>query len=108
VATYSVMIMPRAERQLKALPKSEAKKVARKLLTLSGDPPPKESEKLSQAPCFRRIRAGDYRVVYLIDDAALVVAVALVRHRKDAYRDLDKLDPTVIQEIIQTRLASLR
>lgn len=105
---FSVFVAPRAERQIKSLPKLDGIRVARKLQNLASDPRPIGSEKLSQAPCFRRIKVGNYRIIYQVDDGQSVVAIVLVRHRKDAYRDLDKLDPNDIQEIIQTRLASLR
>jgi len=36
-----------------------------------------------------RIRAGDYRIIYAVDDAARVVTVAVVGHRRDVYRSLD-------------------
>jgi mRNA interferase RelE/StbE len=40
-----------------------------------------------------RYRAGDYRVVYYIDDEGQMILILFVRHRREAYRDLDRLDP---------------
>jgi mRNA interferase RelE/StbE len=107
VATFTVAVTPKAERQIKGLPAAEGRSVAKKLRALAENPRPRGAEKLSQAPCFWRIRVGNYRVVYVIDEPTMHVGIALVRHRKDAYRDLDKLDPAAVINFIHT-LASLR
>ncbi|TAL36803.1 MAG: type II toxin-antitoxin system RelE/ParE family toxin [Spirochaetes bacterium] len=52
---------------------------------LGGDPRPQGSRKLVDTISSYRIRIGDYRVIYQIDDDARVVTVMHVRHRKDAY-----------------------
>lgn len=70
---------------------------------MSTDPRPPQSEQLSGSPPFRRIRVGDYRVIYAVDEAVGTVIVARVRHRKDAYRDLDQLDLTTIVEALRKR-----
>ena len=47
-------------------------------------------------------------VIYMIDDDAKMVIIAKVSHRRDAYRNLDQLDPTEIVDMVQNRLATLR
>jgi hypothetical protein len=48
----------------------------------------------------------DYRVVYFIDDGARLVIVLLARHRKDAYRDIENLDPAVVAKSIGPMLSA--
>jgi hypothetical protein len=51
---------------------------------------------------------GDYRIIYAIEEREESVVIALVRHRKDACRDLGKLDPGLVAETLRSRMASLR
>jgi mRNA interferase RelE/StbE len=103
VGTYSVEVAPKAEAQIKALPSAEARRIGAKLRQLAADPRPPKSEKFSGSPPFRRVRVADYRVVYAVDDDAKTVIVARVRHRKDAYRDLDRLDLAMVVDTIRHR-----
>jgi mRNA interferase RelE/StbE len=68
-------------------------KVVKALVALSGNPRPHGVEKLSRDPRLWRVRCGKYRIIYWINDEAGIVVALIVRHRKDAYRDIDKLDP---------------
>lgn len=104
--SYSVEVAPKAEAQIKALPKAEAKRIVAKLANLAADPRPPKSEQLSGSPPFRRVRVGDYRVIYAVDDTARTVIVARVRHRKDVYRDLDRLDIAAVLDTIRHRRGS--
>jgi mRNA interferase RelE/StbE len=97
---YKVILAPKAEEQLDALQKTEAKRVAAGFLRLGAAPRPQKAEKISGHPPFRRIRVGDYRVIYAVDDESRIVVIVRVRHRRDAYRDLDKLDPRLIAETL--------
>lgn len=54
--------------------------------SLSEDPRPSGVRKLKGAERSYRIRSGDYRIVYEIQDDALIVVIVRVRHRKDVYR----------------------
>ncbi len=98
---YAVGVAPRAERRLKKLPRAEQRKVAKVLLELTMNPRPRGVEKLAENPAFWRIRAGNYRVIYHIDDKKKFVAVADIRDRKDVYRNLSALDPAVIVNSIK-------
>jgi mRNA interferase RelE/StbE len=103
VETYSVEASPRAEAQIKGLPKVDAKRIVAKLGQLAADPRPPNLEQLTGSPPFRRIRIGDYRVIYAVDDDDKTVIVARVRHRKDAYRDLDRLNFETVKSTIRRR-----
>ena len=71
---------------------------------LADDPRPKGVEKLQQNPRFWRVRTGDYRIVYNIDDAKVVIFVVVVRHRKDAYRGLEDLDTKLVAATLSAQL----
>ncbi len=105
--TYAVKIAPTAERQIKKLPRSEQSRVITCLESLTTNPRPAGVEKLSQQPGLWRVRVGDYRVIYAIEKASAVVIVLIVRHRKDAYRDLHKLDPAAVAKTLIPLLADI-
>jgi mRNA interferase RelE/StbE len=56
---------------------------------LATDPRPIGAESLRGHPPWLRVRVGDYRIVYAVDDQARVVTIAVVGHRRDVYRNLD-------------------
>jgi mRNA interferase RelE/StbE len=103
---YDIQIAPAAERQLRKLPPQAQVKIVKTFETLASNPRPAGVEKLSADPRFWRVRAGDYRVIYFIDDGARLVIVLVVRHRKDAYRDIENLDPTVLTKSIAPMLST--
>ena len=55
-------------------------------MALAGDPRPAGCKKLRGHKDLWRIRAGDYRVVYIIDDANALVSITRVAHRREIYR----------------------
>jgi mRNA interferase RelE/StbE len=85
VANYDVLIKRSAAKELEAVPKKDRKKLVAKIRGLATNPRPSGSEKLAGADKYR-IRHGDYRVLYEIDDATIVVVVVRVAHRREAYR----------------------
>ena len=82
---YRVVIHRDAEKEFARLPVGVRKRLQTKILILESHPRPPGSKKL-QTSENHRIRAGDYRVIYSIDDAAHRVFVLSVGHRKDIYR----------------------
>lgn len=85
---YSIELKPAAERDLKNIPKTDQKRIARKIDTLAGDPRPPGAMKLKQAKDLWRIPAGDYRILYQVQDEVSLVIVARIRHRREVYRGL--------------------
>jgi mRNA interferase RelE/StbE len=85
VASYKVLIKPSAAKELEHLPAKTRQKIARKIQALAGDPRPHGSEKLSSEDLYR-IRQGDYRILYGIQDRALSIVVIRIGHRRDVYR----------------------
>jgi mRNA interferase RelE/StbE len=85
VASYSVLIKRSAAKELEAIPKKDRERLVAKIQKLADDPRPPGSEKLAGDDKYR-IRHGVYRVLYEIDDTAIVVVVVRVAHRREAYR----------------------
>ncbi len=82
---YTVEIGRAAERDLKAITPVMAERIGERIEALADDPHPPQSRRLTGLPGFR-LRVGDYRVMYEIDDAARLVTILRVRHRREAYR----------------------
>jgi mRNA interferase RelE/StbE len=85
VASYKLFIKPSAAKEIEALPKPERRRIVAKVSSLSRDPRPPGCEKLSGQDRYR-LRQGNYRILYEIQDMALVVVVVKVGHRRDVYR----------------------
>ncbi|MBX3330657.1 MAG: type II toxin-antitoxin system RelE/ParE family toxin [Nitrospira sp.] len=83
---YSIVIKRSAEKELKAVPSSDLKRVVERIRGLAQQPRPSGCEKLSGDSERYRVRQGDYRIVYSIDDAAHFVAVVKIGHRREIYR----------------------
>jgi mRNA interferase RelE/StbE len=83
--TYKISIFRRAQKQLAKIPSSDYKKVKQAILNLAHDPRPEGSKKLKGRPGWR-IRQGNYRVIYEIQDDQLIILVLDIGDRKDIYR----------------------
>lgn len=97
---HAIRLAPAAVRQIKSLQPAVQKRVVKCLDALSDDPRPSGVEKLYHKLKLWRVRVGEYRVVYLIENTQRVVIVLLVKHRKDVYRELEKLDPVAVAQAI--------
>lgn len=86
MAEYRVVFARSARRELEGLESSVARRIMSRVEALTTDPRPHGCVKLQGAADLWRIRIGDYRVIYAIDDNARLVDVRVVRHRSDAYR----------------------
>jgi len=85
---YEVRLKPSAQRALRKLPAQVRSRIGSRLDGLASNPRPPGCEKLGSVDDLYRIRAGDYRVVYQVLDAVLVVLVVTIGHRGDVYRRL--------------------
>ena len=86
LAHYHVQFAPSAARSLAKLERSFQRRIARRLDALVYEPRPKGSEKLRGAAGRYRIRVGDYRIIYDIEDDELLILILRVGHRRDIYR----------------------
>ncbi len=85
MASYRLLIKRSAAKELEGLPPKVRRRVAGKIATLATTPRPQGVEKLSGQEKYR-IRQGDYRVLYSIDDGTQTVTVVKIGHRRDVYR----------------------
>jgi mRNA interferase RelE/StbE len=85
MAGYEILFKESVYRELKNIPKTDLKKILSKIEGLADDPRPTGSQKLTGLELYR-IRQGQYRIVYSIQDNELLVHVVKVGHRKDVYR----------------------
>lgn len=83
--TYKLSIRRKAQKQLAKLPPIDYKKVKQAILDLAQNPRPPGSKKLKGRDGWR-IRQGDYRIIYEIQDNQMIVIVLDIGHRKDIYR----------------------
>ena len=87
MADYSLSIKPSAAKELQAISdKATLTRLIEKIKSLATQPRPLGSEKLAGRPNLYRIRQGNYRVIYSVDDETQIVDVVKVGHRGDVYR----------------------
>lgn len=82
---YEVRIIHAAEKEMDRLPRAVHARISRKILSLEDNPRPKGAKKLSGREEYR-LRVGDYRVLYTIDDKKCVVTIFAIGHRGEVYR----------------------
>jgi len=83
--SYTVFILRRAQKELAQLPRKVYVHIRDVICDLEQEPRPRASAKLTGREGWR-IRVGDYRVIYEIDDQQRVVTVLHIGHRRDVYR----------------------
>jgi mRNA interferase RelE/StbE len=87
-ATYTVQLKPAAERNLKKIKdKAVLRRIAKAIEGLQTNPKPTAVKALQGNDSIFRIRVGDYRILYTIEDRARVVLVIRIGHRREIYRD---------------------
>lgn len=84
MAKYSVLYTEAFYKSLKPIPQRDVKRILRKTRALGDDPRPFGCQKLSGQERYR-IRQGNYRILYSIEDNRLVVIVIKVGHRREVY-----------------------
>ena len=84
---YRVELRRGAQRALDRLPKYDFEAVVQAIEELARTPRPRGVEKVTNSDLWR-VRQGDYRVVYAIDDDQRLVTVARIGHRREIYRSL--------------------
>ncbi len=81
---YTVRLEKRAERQLEKLPPEALRRICQKLVKLKQNPRLASVKKLRGIEGYR-LRIGDYRVLFTIDDESKEVCIYRIKHRKEAY-----------------------
>jgi len=85
--TYRIEVKRSAAKALKNIPKPDRRRIIEKIDRLSEELPNPEKTKMKGDNPFHRIRVGDYRIIYEIQNKVLVILIVKVGHRKDIYRN---------------------
>jgi mRNA interferase RelE/StbE len=86
--SYRIEFLSSAQREFLGLSKSDRRRMGARIDALAENPRPSGCVKMSGQRNLWRIRAGDYRVLYTIDDVPMIVAITKVAHRRDVYRGI--------------------
>lgn len=83
---FAITFARSARKELERLPVDFALRILKRIEALAIEPHPSNSLKLQGSADLWRMRVGDYRVLYSIDESKRLIDVSAIRHRKDAYR----------------------
>ena len=84
MSRYKIELRPAAARALRKLDPQVARRIRAAIALLAEDPRPPASRPLRGRPAWR-VRVGDYRIIYTIEDDVLLVVVVTLGHRRDIY-----------------------
>ncbi len=87
MTNYRVALTASAEKELRRLPARLVTRIFRRLDALAYNPRPHNCKKLVGGDKQWRIRVGEYRIVYEIDDYSKAIDVTRIAHRREVYRD---------------------
>lgn len=85
MASYKILIKRSVVKDLRQIPKKDVRRILHRIEGLADDPRPVGVEKLSGDEKYR-LRQGNYRILYAIDDDIITVTIVKVGHRRDVYR----------------------
>ena len=85
---YRIKVQRSAAKALKKIPKPDRKRISKKIDSLAEKLPSPDTTKMKGNNPFHKVRVGDYRIVYEIQDDVLVILIVKVGHRKNIYRNL--------------------
>ena len=86
--SYRIEWKSSAEKELKAIDRQHIPRILEAVESLAINPFPSQTRKLRDVEKSYRIRVGDYRIVYQVDEKEGMVTIYHIRHRKDIYRQL--------------------
>ena len=84
MANYKILIKPSAVKELKKISNPDFDRITERIRKLSSDPRPKGCEKLSHQEKYR-VRQGNYRIIYLVDDPNQEIIIYKIGHRREVY-----------------------
>jgi len=85
MTNYKIVIKQSVAKDLRPIPNKDVKHILQRIEQLAQDPRPPGSEKLSGEEKYR-LRQGNYRILYRIEDEILTVFIVKIGHRRDVYR----------------------
>ncbi len=85
MASYRIEVKRSAAKEIADLPRADCQRIVAKLRALADEPRPHDCEKLTGDDKYR-VRQGNYRILYEIDDESGIVTVVRIGNRKEVYR----------------------
>lgn len=85
---WRIEITKQPAKILRRLPQNVGKRLDKAILALADNPQPIGSKKLTDYPNLYRVRVGDWRIIYAIEDEKLIILIIRIAPRGNAYRDL--------------------
>jgi mRNA interferase RelE/StbE len=86
MARFELRLKPSVAKDLHGIPQEDVRRILARIETLRENPRPPGSEKLSGQERYR-VRQGNYRILYTVADAEVVVEIVKIGHRREVYRD---------------------
>ena len=86
--SYRIEVNRSAAKALKKIPKGDRKRIIEKIDSLAEKLPNPDTTKMKGNNPFHKVRTGDYRIIYEIQENVLIILIVKIGHRKDIYRNL--------------------
>jgi mRNA interferase RelE/StbE len=83
---YDIQFKRQVEKDLRKIDRRYVDTILEEIEGLRDNPRPTNSRKMTDTEMTHRLRVGDYRIIYQVDDKNKVITIFYVRHRKDAYK----------------------
>lgn len=85
MASYKLFFKRSAEKELRKISSPTLNRIVEKIEALSHNPRPSGAQMLKGEGRYFRIRKGDYRIIYEVDDSAQVITIIKIGHRREVY-----------------------
>ena len=85
MARYELLYLPSIAKDLRGLPKADVRRILARTERLRDDPYPPNALKLEGEDRYR-VRQGNYRILYSVDDGRVIIYIIKIGHRRDVYR----------------------
>jgi mRNA interferase RelE/StbE len=86
--SYRIEVKSSAAKALRKIPKADQKRIADKIDSLAKNPPNPTVTKMKGNNPFHKVRVGDYRIIYEIQEEVFIILIVKIGHRKDVYKSL--------------------
>lgn len=83
--SYEIVFKKSVYKDLRRLPKGDIKRILARIDSLADNPRPQGAEKLTNEEKYR-IRQGNYRILYTVEDTIITVTIVKIGHRREVYR----------------------
>lgn len=85
MSNYKIKFSKGSVKDIKKLPKTTVERILYKIFSLAANPTPPGCRKLAGTENSWRVRVGNYRILYTVENDILLIEIIKIRHRKDVY-----------------------